>query len=235
MVRFQEMGKEMKRLRGSRLCLVSLAFLCACGCSTTNKNKGDPLLGEFGPKGDAKAPAKTSSNQVPPIPTASFGINNAVLAAGPFPGGRTLAINEPQPNPQIGPGALTAGAKDNPVLNNPQPVVQAVPKDNTPVVPAATWNNGQPPPPPLSNPQLTQQTSPANPLPGQPPPPDPLQAQLKAHGVAWQRAENVPGGVRVTCIVPNPQNQQISRTYEAIGPDYPAAARAVLWEIDNKH
>jgi hypothetical protein len=233
-VKFHTAGMKPAARRCVLLCLCSLALLGAVGCSAANKNKGDPLMGEFGPKGEgAKAPpTKTSSNQVPPIPTASYGVSTANLAAGTLPGSRNLAISDPQPAPNSGPGALTAGTKDsaNAVLSVPPPAVQAVPRDSSPVVPA-TFDKGQPPPP---DPLLTQQPAPVSPPPPGQGPADPLQGQLKAHGVTWQRAENVPGGVKFTCIVPNPQNPQVSRAYEAIGPDYPAAVRAVLWEIDNK-
>jgi len=242
MARIKEKSGQKGRRSAVWIYVYSLAFLGACGCGATNKNKGDPLLGEFGPKGEVKPPpAKTSSNQVPPIPTATAGINTANLAAGTLPGGRNLAISQPQTNPDNGPNSLTSGSKENAnaVLSKPEPVVQPVPRDNNniPVVPASNWDKSQQPPPP--DPLLTQQTNPANPLsPGQVPPgqqpADPLQSQLKARGVAWQRAENVAGGVKFSCIVPNPQNPQVSRAYEAIGPDYPAAVRAVLWEIDNK-
>jgi hypothetical protein len=130
---------------------------------------------------------------------------------------------------------LTSGSKENAnaVLSSPQPVIQPVPRENSPVVPATNWDKGQPPPTP--NPLLTQQPAAVSPTPpGQQMENDPFQAQFKARGVTWRKAENVAGGVRVTCTVPNPQNPQVSRAYEAIGPDYPAAARAVIWEIDNK-
>jgi hypothetical protein len=246
MARITENGQGMSRRPAVWLCLFSLAFLAACGCSTTNKNKGDPLMGEFGPKGEVKPPAtKTSSNQVPPIPTASSGVNNSNLAAGTLPGSRNLAITQPQANADPGPGSLTAGSKDNAnaVLARPEPVIQPVPRDiQSSVVPASNWDKGQKPP--QSDPLLTQQP-PAGPPPGQQPaavnplppgqpPADPLQVQLKSRGVSWQRAENVAGGVKFSCLVPNPQNPQVSRAYEAIGPDYPAAVRAVLWEIDNR-
>jgi len=233
MGRIKKPGGKKGHYSAALLCLCSLAFLGAIGCSTTNKTKGDPLMGEFGPKGEVKPPAtKTSSNQVPPIPTAGNGISTANLAAGNLPGSQNLAIGQPQPSPDKGPGSLTAGSKDqaNAVLT---PIVQPVPKDNSPVVPATNWDKGQQPPPPAGLATQQQPAAVVPPPPGQAPV-DPLQGQLKAHGVTWQRAENVAGGVKFTCLVPNPQNPQVSRAYEAIGPDYPAAVRAVLWEIDNK-
>lgn len=265
MGKIKENGEARQRRPAFWLGLFSLALLAAFGCSTTNKSKGDPLMGEF-PKGEpAKSPpTKTSSNQVPPIPTATSDINNSNLAAGTLPGSRNLAIGQPQNNPANNPGALTAGdkGKTNTVLANPTPVVEPVPRDNTTVVPASNWDKGKQAPAPdplLTQPSTTANTTPtqpprqgltwpdvnwaANPPPQPaavtPPPPgqapiDPLQAQLKSKGVTWQRAENVAGGVKFTCIMPNPQNPQTSRAYEAIGPDYPAAVRAVLWEIDNR-
>ena len=261
----KENGKGRSRRPAVWLCLFSLALLVACGCSTTSKTKGDPLMGEFGPKGEVKPPAtKTSSNQVPPIPAPSSGINNSNLAAGTLPGSRNLAITQPQAN---NPTSLTAGSKDNTatIPAKLEPIVQPVPRDNVPVVPASNWDNkGQQTP--TADPLLTQQPAAANPpaagnqptnnrpgltwpnvnLGSNPPPAaapaaqnnaapaDQLQSQLKSRGVTWQRAENVAGGVKFSCIVPNPQNPQVSRAYEAIGPDYPAAVRAVLWEIDNR-
>ena len=212
-------------------------------------------------------PGAFSQEILPPIPTPSSGINNSNLAAGTLPGSRNLAITQPQAN---GPTSLTAGSKDSTatVPAKLEPIVQPVPRDNVPVVPASNWDNkGQQTPP--ADPLLTQQPTAANPPPagnqptnnrpgltwpnvnlGSNPPPaaapvtpaatnnaapvDQLQSQLKSRGVTWQRAENVAGGVKFSCIVPNPQNPQVSRAYEAIGPDYPAAVRAVLWEIDNR-
>ena len=115
MARFKEKGGQKGRRSAVWICLYSLAFLGACGCAATNKNKGDPLMGEFGPKGgEIKPPAtKTSSNQVPPIPTATAGINTATLAAGTLPGSRNLAISQPQANPDNGPNSLTSGSKEN--------------------------------------------------------------------------------------------------------------------------
>src|SRR5207253_1888413 len=61
---------------------------------------------------------------------------------------------------------------------------------------------------------------------------DPLLAQLHAHGVTWQNAKSDPGGIRLTCIVRDLQHPDIERWYEAIGPDYAAAVRGVLYQID---
>jgi hypothetical protein len=90
MAKLENNGDQTGSRPTALLCLFSLVFLGICGCSAANKNKGDPLMGEFGPKGEgAKAtPAKTSSNQVPPIPAAPTPINNANLAAGTLPGSR---------------------------------------------------------------------------------------------------------------------------------------------------
>src|SRR5260370_33808339 len=105
MARIKKIGKEKGRRRSVLFCLFSFALLAACGCTAANKNKGDPLLGEFGPKGEVKTPpAKTSSNPVPPIPTATAGINNATLASGTLPGSQTLAVSQPPPNSDNGPG-----------------------------------------------------------------------------------------------------------------------------------
>ena len=59
-----------------------------------------------------------------------------------------------------------------------------------------------------------------------------VESQLRARGISWQKAQNVEGGVRFSCIVPNRHNPEVTRMYEAIGPDWAAAVRAVLWKIE---
>jgi hypothetical protein len=146
-------------------------------------------------------------------------MSTAALAAGdPLPGSRPLVIGMPQETPASGwPGALTSAPKATTgagaVLSRPEPIVQPVPRDDSAPVPAVA-------------------TAPTAAPPGGAP--DPFDAQLKARGVTMRRADNVAGGVKFSCLVPNPQNPNVSRVYEAIGPDYASAVRAVLWKIDQQ-
>src|SRR5262249_36290673 len=150
------------------------------------------LFGEIHPKGQPGTPpppqpAKTK-DQVPP-PTASSGASsNAELASmSGLSGGRPLAIPENQASAGTW-NATTASA--TPVnLKKPEPIVVPLPREpSTPgpavvpnnVVAAGSWGpQGQP-------------TTPAI---------DALQAQLRDHGVLWQKRDDVPEGVKFSAIV----------------------------------
>lgn len=258
MRRPRETGKVSKAKR--LLCIVCLCsvMVILAGCSTTHKAAGDPLLGEIGPKGGpgAAPPASIprSKNEVSSAPSAT-GTNLASLAA--LPDGRPLAISHPEtaadPPAWTGPTALASTPKTpaGATLSPPVPVVQPVPRSTEEqVVPASSWDKaasaasgtardssqvptvggGIPVPqaPPAAAPApaaATQQPSVTE---------DPVLAQLRARGVTWQKADNVAGGVRLTCIVPNRQHPEVTRTYEVVGPDYPAAVRAMLFQIDRE-
>jgi hypothetical protein len=61
---------------------------------------------------------------------------------------------------------------------------------------------------------------------------DTLEAQLKSRGVQGQRSQNVPEGIKFSCVVPRRDNSGSMRVYEATASDYPSALRAVLQQID---
>ena len=60
------------------------------------------------------------------------------------------------------------------------------------------------------------------------------QAILAARGVSWQRLEGDQGKWKFSCSIPNPQNRNISRTYEARDADHLAAIQAVLDQISKE-
>jgi hypothetical protein len=66
-----------------------------------------------------------------------------------------------------------------------------------------------------------------------------LQEMLRARGVSWQWLETVgtAGEWRFRCAIPNPQNRNLRRTYEAraVGDGGLAAIRAVIEQIDREH
>jgi hypothetical protein len=191
------------------------------GCNSLGMNAkqgpvmGDPLLGEFGPKGVPPAKTltpyqKTSAGPVPPIPTANSATSTAALA-----GGRPLSINGGGFAAASQPAGTLTGSGGI-ILRPPEaiPSVQEVPLDthrpggNT-GLPASTWNSQIP---------SYQQ----------------LQDQLRARGVTFQKADPVADGVKLTCIVPNRLNPQVNRFYEATARDYAAAVQAVVQQIDQQ-
>jgi len=237
-------------------CLCSLAVVPAACSTTGNKAKQDPLFGVNPPNPNSSPPAAVprSKNEVSSAPSAT-GPNLASLAG--LPDSRPLSISQPETTPDARPStgatalASTPKATTGASLSAPVPVVQPVPRaGEDPIVPASSWDKGQPagattssgatslPVPSVAAgiqvPQPSAAAPPAAPVAGsqQQPVNDPFLDQLRARGVTWQKAQNVAGGVSFSCIVPNRHNPEVTRTYEAIGPDYPAAVRAVLWKID---
>jgi hypothetical protein len=253
---------NMRRARGAgKTGMKRLFWLCPCllvlaGCSTAHKGTGDPLFG-VNPKGTSPAaapPASTSKRNETSLAPTSGTPNLAWLNSGPLPDSRPLAISQGEgavETPTIpGSVALASAPKGATAAtpSTPVPVVQPVPRaGEDPVVPASTWNR-----PPATPPTDNNSTAVNDPsqvptvaggiqVPQAPSPPaaqtpaaaeDPLVAQLRARGVTWQKAENVAGGVRLTCIVPDPQHPEIEHRHEAVGPDYAAAVRGVLYLID---
>jgi hypothetical protein len=58
-----------------------------------------------------------------------------------------------------------------------------------------------------------------------------VQQQLKERGMDWSRHEEVAGGVRFMCTIPDRQNPSKIRTYEATAATELAAMKAVLEQI----
>jgi hypothetical protein len=66
---------------------------------------------------------------------------------------------------------------------------------------------------------------------------DPALELLKARGVTWYRVEAAPdnsGDFQFSCSVPNPNNPNIRRMYEAYGHDQRSAMLAVLAQMDQE-
>jgi hypothetical protein len=65
---------------------------------------------------------------------------------------------------------------------------------------------------------------------------DALLALLQARGVSWQRLENTGDSAewKYICSVPNPNNPNIRRTYEARDRDPRSAMAAVLTQMDQE-
>ncbi|HXG08996.1 MAG TPA: hypothetical protein VNK04_04340 [Gemmataceae bacterium] len=155
--------------------------------------------------------APTKQTAVPPLPAPTSSTSPAALAGGVF---------QPlDPRPEFrttgrgagpswkGPG--TAGA----VLQPPEPVAEGLPRSDPGPAPGFTLVGG---PRPLTYEQA--------------------QTLLQARGVTWQRLEAgpEPGEWKFSCSIPNRQNPQIRRFYEAKAQDPITAIRAVLEQMDRE-
>jgi hypothetical protein len=253
-----EAGKATRLL--AWICFFSLAGILA-GCSSASKAKEDPLFGVGGTHPGGPPPASTprSKNEVSSAPS-STGPNLASLAT--LPDSRPLAIATPQApatgNTDAVALASTPKSATGATLSAPVPFVQPVPRvGEDPVVPASSWARapekvpGNAAPAQAAAPSTAGEATPVPTVSGIniPQPPvsrtaapaaapqqalaeDPLLTQLRSHGITSQKNQNVEGGVRFSCMVPNRQNPEVARMYEAIGPDWHAAVRAVLWKIE---
>jgi hypothetical protein len=222
------------------------------GCSHTAQNHtGDPLYGEYYPKGPngqpmppPSTPTKTSSLGVPPYPASNSGTSTAALAVG-LPGSKALAINDT--NTTNVPATLTNGNGVAPYVpaGNRPPLVQPIPRDTAATSgPVASATNGfsVPPvaapttPPPAQNPANpiitagswsagTQATSgPVAPLGVVTP--EVLQSTLAGKGAKNLKQENVPDGVRVSCYAPD------GRYLETTARDSTTGLQALLGQIE---
>jgi hypothetical protein len=208
------------------LCATLLAIVLAPGCQSANESRarqGDPLTGEMPPPVSMVGPTPPSPGQnraattTPQTPqsTASKSIADILTQAEPLEGGKKLAIADNrspgggawQPN---GVQAVGQGGAPAIILRDPQVgVVQPVP--------APGQSGAAQPVPQYSGNNL-----------------DPLQAQLRARGMVWQKTELVAGGVRFTCAVPNRQDATSLQIYQATAPDEPTAIQAVLLKINQQ-
>jgi hypothetical protein len=219
---------ESQRIRGkpepavNRFSWVVLPLsLLLAGCSTppNRASTADPLLGPaLRPTAQATPPSNTPVAVLPPVTAPNSALSTAALASSgsrQFDRDRDLRIADPRSNPAndgwagqaVGPRGEGAGT----TLRPPEPVAE--PSQRSPV--AATTPNSS-----AANRFLDF---------------DQAQAQLRARGVLWQRLETVneSGNWRFVCSVPNRQNPNKHRTYEATGRDYLSAVQAVLEEIDH--
>ena len=126
------------------------------GCSTTpSTHSGDPLFGEYYPKGPNGQPMpapnpsaqKTTSLGVPPYPTANSASSTAAIASNTtLPGERPLAINERN----AAGGTWTNTTTPAVPAGNSTPVPQPIPRDTS--GPVAVANPVPPAPAPSVSP-----------------------------------------------------------------------------------
>jgi hypothetical protein len=227
-----------------------LPLLAGCG-STSKTHAGDPLYGEFYPKGPGgqpmppsnQSPNKTTS-AVPPIPASNSAASTAALAGG-LPGGRSLAIGENSGTnwalTSTGSGVVPAGGAPGGIIpaSGKAPIVQPIPRDpgfmgpvtagnpgmnSNPggaVVAAGSWSSGTPAP---------SSTAPLPPLGVVTP--EVLQDTLQGKGAVGLKKENVPEGVRVSCYVPQRSDPFNLRYLETTAADYPTALQALLRQVE---
>jgi hypothetical protein len=188
---------------------------------------GDPLLGgaapgvanpqaSAAPATPPATPAVAQAQAVPPLPPINPTASNAALAAGPQPldGGRDLRIGDSRP-PADGRGGWQAQPVSGPVPARIPGAAPAEPSNRPDSVNAHSFG-----PSPASRIASYEQA----------------QWYLASRGVNWQRLENSAdlGEWKFSCSVPNPQNRNINRTYEAKARDYLSAIRAVIDQLSRE-
>jgi hypothetical protein len=193
------------------------ACLILAGCNNTQKQHiGDPLMGEYTPKGPngqpmPAAPTKTgAATPFAPFTPGSTGSPAALANNTSLPGGKPLAIAQPN-------WALTNMPKGG------SPTVVPVPRDNAAktVVPAGGVAIGVPAGGgPNANPQPSESALIAD-----------LEKALKERGAMNLRHGPVPGGVLASCLVPQFSNPANLRYFEATAADAPAALRSLLEQV----
>jgi hypothetical protein len=237
----KETGKRKKRPGGGapawpvgRLFLLPFAvFLLLAGCASEDRPTTDPLVGGpparpaagRGPQAAAGAPA----GPTPALPAPSSSTSTAALAPGafqPLDPNRELRIGNPNtPNANATPTANNWKGQDaqpGVTLHRPEPATpESAPlrPEPKPEVRGVAPSGG-----------LT--------LAGGPRMMNSEQAQsvLTAKGVTWQRLETWgdAGEWKFSCSIPNRNNPNIRRTYEARATDSLGALRAVLDQIDRE-
>jgi hypothetical protein len=139
----------------------------------------------------------------------------------PLPGSRQLAINDKAPKPNTWQGPVpSAGGTAGTLTNGPAPGTNVQLQRPEAVVDPV--QRPIPVPLPLAS-SVPSSGAPSN---------EQLQAVLKQRGVTFQHQEAVAGGIKLTCAVPNRNNPDINRFYEATAADYVGAVQAVLRQID---
>jgi len=231
-------------------------FLNGCSSTSPHTHSGDPLFGEYYPKGPNGQPMpppsqganKTTSLGVPPYPAANSASSTAAIAGNAaLPGGRPLAINEKSGTNW----ALTNTSTTNtPATGNGQPVVQPIPPDTTGPITAANQGAQMASIAPINIGEITKPATPvvaaaswSKPTPIQQtatpiPPlgkltPEVLQSTLEAKGAIGLKQEAAEGGsVRVSCYVQQKTNPANMRYLETVAADYPTALQALLRQVD---
>jgi hypothetical protein len=224
------------------------------GCSSApHTHSGDPLFGEYypkGPNGQPMPPANTSPNKttsagVPPYPTTNAASSTAAIAG--LSGGRPLAIDE-----KTGTNwtlTNTTNTPPNVPAGNGSPIVQPVPRDTSGPVASNAGTPSNSPPAPVgnsANPPSTILTTGSWTTGPHPPPnvgpvaplgtvtPEILQSTLQGKGAVGLKREDTPEGVRVSCYVPQRSNPANLRYLETVARDYPTALQALLQQIDQQ-
>jgi len=220
--------------------MLACAFLVAGGCANDARSKGDDPLTGGGPAipaagaDTASAPSRGAEpaaataaprTSVPALPVPSSATSNAALAGGafqPLDPTRELRIGDRNAMPASWRGPAE-GTKAT--LDTPRPVQDRA----TPAQPA-------PQPTPTARPEnrLTQPLQPLGATTGASA--DALLALLQARGVTWHRLETAGdnGEWKYVCSVPNANNPNIRRMYEARGRDPRTAMTAVLNQMDQE-
>ena len=213
------------RSQGARSCpFWWVALACGCcfvgpGCAGgPQRSAGDPLVGGASPlpagaKAAAAANQTASTGPVPAVPAPNSTASTAALASGavaPADSQHNLQIGDARP-PAAGStwsGPPTAGST---VLQPPQPAL----------IPAASRGAAAPASSAAPGTRLTSYEQ--------------ARAQLQARGVTWFRLETIdPAGFQFSCSVPNRQNRNISRTYEAQASTELGAIQAAIEQIDKE-
>lgn len=224
--------------------LVSTWTTGLVGCNSTQKQHvGDPLVGEFlpkGPNGEPMAPASPPTKQTsatkqsatthsgttpqptpPQSPVGSIASNtNASMANN-----TSVAWGKPLNIPQQNQPNWT-------LTNNPKsggPTVVPVPRDNATapsiLVPAGGTTGGKvenAAPGPFPAAMVSQ---------GADPQVAELEKALKGRGAFNVRTTPAPGGVQASCLVSQFNNPSNLRFFEATAADAPSALRALLQQI----
>jgi hypothetical protein len=218
----RQKAKASARLSGLLSCFIlhPLSFLL-CSCAGDNHSAPpDPLLGAAGvsPTGQAAAPSKApaATGTLPALPAPTALTSNAALTAGgprPLEGGHELRIGTATGNTG-GVAWAGQGSPGGTVPGRPDGVAQPVARGDGAPATALIPSGGS----------ARMEAF------------EPLQAQLVARGITWQRLESVDGEWHFSCSVPSRQNPNLSHTYEARSrdPQGLAAIRAALDQIDKE-
>lgn len=224
------------------------------GCGTTPKtHSGDPLFGEYYPKGPNGQPmppptpaaSKTTALGVPPYPSSNSATSTASLAS--LQGGRPLAIDEKSNWAFINNKANAAA----PAAAH-APVVQPIPRDTSVPTGPVTVANPNPPanqvtPATLTNAKnssggvvaagsWSSPTPAASPTAGAAPmgipTPAMLQGTLQSKGAVGIKQETVADGVRVSCYVPQRSDPANLVYLETVAHDYVSGLQALARQVD---
>ncbi|MCI0640473.1 MAG: hypothetical protein L0Y72_05690 [Gemmataceae bacterium] len=224
--------------------LLHALILTGTGCNSTKPtHSGDPLFGEYYPKGPTgqQLPQQAAANQNKvglSTPTALTGNSPAAFANNTaLPGASPLAIGEKNApdwtltntNKGGNPTAAPMGSGSNGPTGSPK--VMPVPRD-------PTGNPGASSMAPAPGGILTTGSWSAEENKANVPPlgaesVEVLQSTLQARGVLGLKTEPVPEGVRVSCFAPQPDNPANLRYLETTAPDVATALQALRQKLDS--